>query len=391
MCGIAGFCNISQNYFNEREKWSKILIDMNDAIKKRGPDDNGIYISKQVALAHSRLAIIDVQTGAQPMYRNVGGKNYAIVYNGEVYNADEIRNDLSEKGFDFSTKSDTEVVLCAFIEYGADCVNKFNGIFAFAIWDEAEQRLFLFRDRMGIKPLFYSIKNGTLIFGSEIKALLKYPEITAEIDKDGINQVFSIGPAKIPGKGVFKNISEVLPGHYCRFDKDGMHLNRYWELESKPHEDTYEQTVEKVRYLLEDSVKRQMISDVPICTFLSGGLDSSIVSAICAGELKKQGKQLNTFSFDFVDNAKYYKYNSFQPSQDRPYVDKMLDSLQSNHIYLECDNTMLADLLYRAVDARDLPGMADVDASLLYFCSEVAKYNKVTLTGECADEYLQTC
>lgn len=391
MCGISGFCNLSQNYFSAQDKWSKILNSMSEALKRRGPDDNGIYISNKVCVAHNRLAIIDPENGAQPLYRSVNGNNYILVYNGEVYNADEIRKELCEKGWKFQSSSDSEVVLIAFIEYGIDCVKKFNGIFAFAVWDESREQMFLVRDRLGIKPLFYTIKDDTLVFGSELKVLFKYPGITPKIDKNGLNEIFALGPAKTYGCGVFKDIHEVLPANFCLFDNNGFKQCEYWHLESKPHEDTYEQTVEKVSYLVKDAIKGQMVSDVPICTLLSGGLDSSIVSSVCSSELGKLAKQLTTFSFDFVDNDKYYKSNSFQPSQDRPYVDIMLDYIKSNHIYLECDMTELADALYTAVDAKDLPGMADVDSSLLYFCSKVAKYCKVTLTGECADEYELTC
>ncbi len=167
---------------------------------------------------------------------------------------------------------------------------------------------------------------------------------------------------------------------------DGLKQSVYWKLKSKSHKDSFEETVDKTSYLIYDSIKRQMISDIPICTFLSGGVDSSIVTSICATELQKQGKKLNTFSFDFVGNNINFKSNDFQPSQDRPWVEKMTKFSKTNHIYLECQNDELIKNLYSAVDAKDLPCMADVESSLLYFCSKVVKHNKVTLTGECADE-----
>ena len=181
-------------------------------------------------------------------------------------------------------------------------------------------------------------------------------------------------------------MQEVLPGHYIEFSREKMNMKPYWELVSKPHTDSWEETVDKTEYLVTDAIKLQMLSDVPICTFLSGGVDSSFVTAICAEELKKQGKMLDTYSFDFKDNDKNFKANAFQPSQDRPWVDKMKDFSETNHHYLECTNQDLYDYLFEAVDARDLPCMADVESSMLYFCGKVAKHNKVTLTGECADE-----
>lgn len=187
--------------------------------------------------------------------------------------------------------------------------------------------------------------------------------------------------------GVFQEISEVLPAHYLKINKDGIQNICYWQLESKAHEDDYSTTLEKVRFLVTDAIKRQMVSDTPICTFLSGGVDSSIVSAVCSKELKDMGEIPNTFSFDFVDNDKYFQSNSFQPSLDRPFVDIMADFIQSNHYYLECSKESLADLLYDSVLAHDLPAMADIDSSMLYFCSIVKDYNKVVLTGNVQTRY----
>ncbi len=386
MCGIAGFFNSGADYKSNAKYYENILNQMISVLHHRGPDENGFYLSKSFALAHARLSIIDLSTGQQPMLRIAGGYNYGIVYNGEIYNMMELKSDLINKGWQFETTSDTEIILLGFIEYGAEFVEKLNGIFAFAIMDERNQAIYLFRDRAGIKPLFYSVVDQTLVFSSEIKGIFTYPDIRPQIDIKGLNEIFSIGPAKTYGCGVFKGVDELLPGTYMRYGEGGMKLIPYWRLESKPHEDSYEMTVEKASFLVRDSITRQMVSDVPICTFLSGGVDSSIVSAVCAGELKKHGKQLDTFSFDFVSNDKYFTSNSFQPSQDRPYAEKMVRYLDSNHHFLECNNIDLADYLYTSVDARDLPAMADVDSSLLYFCSVVKQYNKVALTGECADE-----
>lgn len=386
MCGIAGFFNPYDNFLNSQDYCNNILNKMNSVQKHRGPDDEGIYISRNFGLSHVRLSVIDLISGHQPITRTHYNRRYSIVYNGELYNTKELKDDLHNKGYSFETTSDTEVILNGFIQYGTDFINKLNGIFAFAIADEEADTLYLVRDRFGIKPLFYTKSGDMTVFSSELKGIFEYPKLTPEVDINGLNEIFSIGPAKTPRNGVFKNISEVKPAHFVKCTKTGAEEISYWKLNSYEHQDTYEETVEKTSFLIYDSIKRQMVSDIPICTFLSGGVDSSIVSAICSNELKKQNKQLNTFSFDFTDNNKYFKSSTFQPSQDRPYVELMVKALDSNHQFLECDRLNLADKLYESVDAHDLPCMADVDSSMLYFCSIVRKFNKVTLTGECADE-----
>lgn len=386
LCGIAGFSNFSKNFKDEYDKWFKVLENMKGVQNHRGPDDCGITLEEHVGLSHARLSIRDLVTGHQPISRKIGHRNYILIYNGELYNTEEIKHDLITKDWRFRTTSDTEVILLGFIEYGADIISKLNGIFSFAIWDCMNETLFLVRDRLGIKPLFYTIYNDSLVFGSELKTLFQFPGIKPTLDKNGLGEIFGLGPAKTYGNGVFKDCHEVLPGHYISFNKDGLKDFEYWSLVSKPHTDSYEKTIETTSYLVTDSIKRQMVSDIPICTFLSGGIDSSIITAVCAKELQKQGGQLNTYSFDFEGNDKYFKANNFQPSRDRPYVDMLVSYLQTNHTYLECNSLDLADNLTDVVDARDLPGMGDVESSLLYFCREVSKYNKVTLTGECADE-----
>lgn len=386
MCGIAGFSCPMADYTKEPGKWHKILDNMKQALSHRGPDDEGDFLTPQVGFAHTRLSIIDLHRGHQPMTKEKQGFSYTIIYNGEIYNTAELRDHLSRMGYLFKTHTDTEVILTGYMALGTDFIKELNGIFSFAIWDDSEKRLLLCRDRLGVKPLFYTMMQDTIVFGSEIKALLPYPGFKPRVDMSGLCEVLALGPAKSCGSGIFKDVHELLPGHYMIFDEKGRKECPYWSLISAPHTDTYEETVEKTAFLIYDSVKRQMISDIPICTFLSGGVDSSLVTAICARELRKSGKQLTTYSFDFVDNDKHFKSNSFQPSRDRPYVDIMVEYVGSRHTYLECNNEDLLDKLFEAVDARDLPNMADVESSLLYFCSQVAAETKVALTGECADE-----
>ncbi len=386
MCGIGGFCSFTRDYTSHPKVHSDLLVQMHKLQSHRGPDDQGTYLSPHVGLSHARLSIIDLEGGHQPMVYSSNGRECVIVYNGELYNTKELRQDLTLHGVLFETKSDTEVILQSYLEYGADFVTRLNGIFAFALWDQNAKRLLLYRDRSGIKPLFYSLQKVQLLFASEIKGILACPEVNARLDRQGLNEIFSMGPARTNGCGVFQGIQEILPGHFAIYNPNGFQSFCYWKLESRPHEDSYETTVEKTTALIQDSIRRQMVSDVPICTFLSGGIDSSLVSAVCATELKKKGESLGTFSFDFAGNRENFKANSFQPSQDRPYVEQMAAFLHSDHHYLECTTLDQANYLKQSVDAHDLPAMADVDSSLLYFCSQVRHTHKVTLTGECADE-----
>lgn len=386
MCGIAGYSNFNIDFQEASLQWIQILNNMNKVQKHRGPDEDGISLDRHCGLGHVRLSIIDLLSGQQPMKKQIGEKKAVISYNGEIYNMKALKEELRLEGITFETTCDTEVILAGYMVYGCDFVQKLNGIFAFAIWDEKEQKLFLFRDHAGIKPLFYTLHGGSMVFSSEIKGLFCFPGVMPCIDREGLCEIFGLGPAKTYGKGVFKDVMEVLPGHFLEFQDGKVKEHCYWSLKSQPHEDTMEETIEKTHYLVTDAIKLQMLSDVPICTFLSGGVDSSFVTAICSEELRKQGKILDTYSFDFTDNHINFKANDFQPTQDKPWVDKMKEFSKTNHHYLECGNKEQYEYLFDTVDARDLPCMADVESSMLYFCKKVAENNKVALTGECADE-----
>lgn len=381
MCGIAGEINLLNG-----TKYGEYHNKMLNSLNRRGPDDNGIYKSSEAILLHSRLAVIDPKSGSQPMTAYHAGTEYTICYNGELYNTEELRQKLTRLGERFETHTDTEVVLKSYIRMGADVVKDFNGIFAFAIYNKRKKELFLARDKMGVKPLFYAERNGGLIFASELKTLLCHPLIEPEIDQSGISELIFMGPGRTPGCGIFKNVFEIMPGHLAFFDKQGFIIKQYFRLTDAPHTDNLSQTVEKVRFLVTDAIKRQLISDVPLGTFLSGGLDSSIISAVAAEQFKKEGKRLKTFSLTYKDNDKYFKSSRFQPNSDDEYIKIMADSLKSDHINVTVDTQDVANALFAAVDARDLPGMADVDSSLLLFCKEMKNHVTVALSGECADE-----
>lgn len=386
MCGIAGFCDYEYDLMEQGLDVQTIARNMGSSIKHRGPDDDGVFLSNHAIFSHVRLAVIDPEFGRQPMTRILEGAKYTIVYNGELYNAPELRQELESLGVHFETNCDTEVLLQCYMHFGENCAQKLNGIYAFAISDEAKQQCFLCRDRFGVKPLFYTQKDHTFIFSSEIKALFQFPGVSPVLNRQSLCEIFGLGPARTAGVGVFKDIYELRPGHCAILNKSGLHTSAYYKLKSYEHTQTYEETVAHVRELLEDIIKRQMMSDVPLCTFLSGGLDSSVVTALVSQNCKKIGKELSTYSFDFTGNDIYFKPTAYQPNADRPFAEEISKYLQTNHHFLECGNEVLADYLHNAVLAKDLPGMADVDASLVYFCSLVRKNHVVALCGECADE-----
>lgn len=378
MCGIAGI--ITGNY-DLREK--KPLIErVSSTLKMRGPDAKGEYVTKNTALIHRRLSVIDVERGAQPMHF---GK-YVIVYNGEIYNTDEVRNLLKTYGYEFETHCDTEVVLKAYDKWQEESVKKLNGIFAYAVYNKEEGSLFLARDRIGVKPCFYSLKKDLFAFASRIESLLCIPEIKPVVDERGLNEIFMLGPAKSIGSGIFKDIQELPPASYLTYKNGSVDVKTYWQLKAREWNENLDETVEHTKFLVKDAIERQLVSDVNLATFLSGGLDSSIISKVAADKYKNQGKILQTYSVDYVDNDIYFKKSLFQPNKDSDYIGLMADYIGSNHHNIVLENSLVAQALKPATIARGVPAFADVDSSLLLFCKEVKKDVTVCLSGECADE-----
>ncbi len=384
MCGIVGWVSYEVNLQDK----SKILKKMTDTLSRRGPDTEGYYFNPNAAFGHRRLIVVDPEGGGQPMTKRLGDHDYTIIYNGELYNTEDLRKKLLDRGYEFESYSDTEVLLTSYIEWGPDCVEELNGIFAFGILDEKEGRLFMARDRLGVKPLFYALRGNSFVFASELKALLAHPDIEAVITEEGIMEIFGLGPARSPGNGVFKGIKELPPGYCLIYNEyDGIRLREYWRLVSKPHEEDLDTTVEHTRSLVLDAVVRQLVSDVPVCTFLSGGLDSSAISSIAAKHFQENNKGvLETYSIDYVDNDVFFKPTEFQPDSDDVWVKKMCQYLGSSHNRILIDTPQLLAALEDAVGANDLPGMADVDSSLYLFCRAVKEKSTVALSGECADE-----
>ena len=382
MCGICGQISFCRNL----EEYKDYFFNMQNALLRRGPDQHGEYFSPEAVLMHRRLAVIDIERGKQPMTYAVGNETFTICYNGELYNTLEIRNRLESRGYNFFSSSDTEVVLKDYCEYREECVDLFNGIFAFGVWEHSRKRLFLARDRMGVKPLFFSMAESGLVFASEIKVLLEHPEIDAVIDINSLAEIMLLGPGRTPGCGVFKGIEELKAGECAFYNKNGLKIKKYWELKAKEHTDDFETTAETVRFLVTDSIRKQLISDVPLGTFLSGGLDSSIISSVVNETFRREGKTLHTFSVDYEDNDKFFRTSRFQPNADAEYIRLMADYLDSKHHRLVIGTDNLTDALFSAVDARDLPGMADVDSSMLLLCKSIREQVTVALSGECADE-----
>lgn len=376
MCGIAGMVGLE-------EQGTQAML---SSMTRRGPDEQGIYRGQGCTLLHARLAIIDLAGGKQPMELAWNQERFVLVYNGELYNTPQLRRELENLGHRFQGHSDTEVLLHAYAEFGEGCLEKLNGIYAFAVWEEQSRRLFLARDRIGVKPLFYLLHRGGLLLASEIKTLLSYPGVKPELDGEGAAQLLMLGPGRLPGSGVLRGIRELEPGQCGLWQEGKLRVRRYWYLRDREHRESFPETVERVRYLVADAIRGQMVSDVPIGTFLSGGLDSSIITAVCAGELARRGERLMTFSVDYEKNDRYFQPNSFQPTADGDYIRIMADAFHTDHQSTVLSAQELAQTLENATIARDLPGMADVDFSLLAFCGRIRRKVKVALSGECADE-----
>lgn len=383
MCGITGWV-----HWNEEMKHHEVTIQkMAQTLGKRGPDASNHYCDTHIALGHTRLIVVDPAGGIQPMTKTKGNNSYTIVYNGELYNTEELRNELKKRGYQFQSHSDTEVLLTSYIEWKEDCVNYLNGIYAFAVWDAACEKLYMARDRLGVKPLFYKYDGNSLLFGSELKAILAHPEVKAEIDREGLQELLGLGPSRTPGHGIFRGISELRPAHFLIFDRQGLRIQRYWNVKSEKHEHSLEETIEHIRFLIKDAVERQLVADVPVCTFLSGGLDSSAITAIASNYFNKQERgALHTYSIDYEENSAYFQKSLFQPDEDRPWIEKVVQHFGVNHHTVILSHERLAEALKDAVIAKDLPGMADIDSSLLLFSEEIKKQFTVALSGECADE-----
>ncbi len=385
MCSICGIYS-TKGFDDGGKRAEQSVIKMNKSMKMRGPDGDGTYTDCFVSLGHNRLSVIDPEGGAQPMSVSFRGREYIIVYNGEIYNAPELRERLLKLGASFKSRCDTEVVLWSYIMWKEQCPTLLNGIFAFIVYDKAERKLFACRDRLGVKPLYYTRRGDEIYFASESKALLACMAAAPKIDKVGLWQLLYLAPATVSGQDVFRDIKELNSADCAVLDENGMRKYSYWKLEAKEFKDSAKQAAEKTYELLYDAVCRQLVSDVPLCAFLSGGLDSSVITAIACRELEKRGERLDSYSFEYEGNKENFKSSLFQPEGDDKYAAQLARILCSNHTVLSAPEQEVAKYLDRATLARDYPGQADIDSSLLYYCERVRKNHTVALSGECSDE-----
>jgi len=383
LSGIAGIIDCFANIKNQQQ----VLEEMIYAMKHRGPDGYDYWISGSAAIANNNFFLLDKQNCNQPLVKIFGDSRYVLSYNGEIYNFRELRKELEGLGHNFTTESDGEVIISAYIEYKEKCLSKFHGMFAFALWDELRQILFLARDQLGAKPLFYSCDNHKIVFASEIKGLLKHPEIEASVDNTGLSEIFTLGPGFTPGVSIFTSVIELKQGHYLYFHEGQVQVNQYFKLQAEEHTDSLNTTAEKIRYLVKNSIAHQTKLNTKYCCLLSGGLDSSAIVSLIAKERQLlKDYRIDTLSLEYEDNEKYFQNSYFQPSDDKYWIDRVSRELQTRHKVLKITYQDLFDSLEDAMIARDLPGMADIDSSLLCLFSKIRGQYRVVFSGECADE-----
>ncbi|MDO5557432.1 MAG: asparagine synthase (glutamine-hydrolyzing) [Clostridia bacterium] len=375
MQGFVGFSTFQKSTFD----FTEILTSMSKKLPKSNVKKTSLFECENISLA--QVSDEEICTSY-----TINSTTYAIILNGVIYNIEELKKSIKTFS-DIHNNTDEEILLKYFIENGPDIMEKINGIFSLAIWDDSKKELFIARDHFGIKPLYFSFTNNTLVFSTKLSSLFEHPFVTPHVEKEGLCEIFGLGPAHTPGVTPFKDVEELKPAHFLLFNKNGIYIKQYWSLVSRPHEENLKQTTEKIRYLLEDAINLQLKTNKKICTFLSGGLDSSIISLYASKYLNNNSlPNLNTFSVDYLDNDKNFVKSEFQPNSDNYYIDIMKKKLNSNHETIIIDTPELANSLKDSMLARDYPGMADVDSSLLLFCKNVRPYAAVSLTGECSDE-----
>lgn len=383
MCGVDG-----EFVFNGNLSTEQPVATMNDTLSHRGPDDAGLWASDHAILGHRRLAVIDPEHGHQPMELNTAVGKVAITYNGETYNAGELRRELRARGHTFQTSTDTEVVLNGYQQWGTGVFEKIRGMFGVAIWDDRKQELIMARDPVGVKPLYYYKTPDGVVFASEPKALLTHPQIKPIVGLAGWQEMF--GASKNPGNSIWSGVQEVKPGSIVTVNGNGIKEHHYWRLQSHEHEDNFEETVARVRGHMERIVHEQLVADVPIGTLLSGGIDSSSITAFAARERAAFSQSIATYALDFIGREQ--RLNSAdlrQTGYDTPFAQEVANMWNTNHTVVELDSLQLAavGLRERIVRARDAPGgFGDHDVSHLLLFEKIGELCTVALSGENADE-----
>jgi len=386
MCGIAGFID-----WRGTSGGQAIILQMMSTLSKRGPDASGSWVGEWAVLGHTRLSIIDISGGAQPMTvasKNTG-KQLVITFNGELFNFRELRDVLASKGYSFATQSDTEVILRAYDEWGEACVERFVGMFGFGIWDEARRALFLARDPLGVKPLYcYETKHG-VVFGSEEKALLAHSDVSAELDMTSLSELFCMVPMTNPDGAIFKGMAQLRPGYTATVTQQGIAKRCYWKLEALPHQDDEQTTIARLRELFDASVQSQLVSDVPLGSMLSGGVDSSAVAALSAKLLAKEGKSLPTFAIDYQSDEASYAASHLHVDRDTPWAEKVVKHIGSKHSTHYVSVQDLLDAQQTTLAAWGRPSYSPVNVSLHLLFKHIRESGVTTvLGGEGADEAL---
>lgn len=381
MCGITGWVS----YHRDATTLAPVLDAMTATLARRGPDASGSWLAAPAAFGHRRLSVLDLEGGVQPM---VAG-DVVLNYSGEVYNHHELRVELRRRGHEFHTHSDTEVVLRAYQEWGVELATRLHGMFAFAVWDGLRQQLVLVRDRLGVKPLYWARIDGGLAFASEPKALFAHPELTPRVDSDGLREAYSL--LFSTGATLWHGVREVEPGGIVVLNRGGITETRYWQLEARPHPDDRDATIDRVRELVDHAARTQLEADVPLCTLLSGGLDSSVLTAITADELRheRDGERLRSYAVDYSDQAAWFVGDVLRTGHDTPFAVEAGTFIGTDHSTVVLDPMALLDPANRAavVIARDSPiGVGDMDTSLYLLFGEIRKHSTVALSGEAADE-----
>lgn len=382
MCGITGWVDFGRDLRGERAA----IEAMTATMTPRGPDAGGVWCSAHAAIGHRRLAVIDLACGEQPM-RAPGEDDVVLTFSGEIYNFTELRQELTAHGHSFRTRSDTEVLLRSYLQWGHDCVLHLNGMFAFGLWDGRRQELLLARDRLGVKPLYYAARPDGVLFGSEPKAVLAHPEFRAEVDAEGLAELFSQVGTKAPGHGIYRGLAELRPGTIAVAGRGGIRVSTYWSLRAAPHTDSLADTASQVRELLADTVRRQTVADVPLCSLLSGGLDSSVVSALAADSLGRRDRaKLATFSVDFEGSADVFQPDQLRPSHDEPYARAAAEYIGARHSTVVLSAQDLVEAQWAPLAAHDLPTMGDMWGSAYLLFRQIRQQSTVALSGESADE-----
>jgi asparagine synthase (glutamine-hydrolysing) len=374
MCGIVGIYDSASSLHSPENLLRRMLA----RIQYRGPDESGIYINNHVALGSVRLSIIDIQSGQQPLSSSDG--KYWIVFNGEIFNYIELKADLKRLGYFFRTESDTEVLLNAYLEYGSDCLNRFNGQFVFAIWNNEKKELFIARDRVGIRPLFYTQTQNTFVFGSEIKTLFEHPDVKPEIDPVSMSQIFTFWSTITP-RTVFKRIFELPPGHFMKISQRQTVIQSFWSLNFPVDKEAYfkgsiDDAAAELEKLLADAVRIRLRADVQVAAYLSGGLDSSATTAL----IKKVAPEtLQTFSIGFEDGE----------FDETPYQQEVSKYLGTRHTAFTCTSQDIGNYFPQVVWHSETPILRTAPVPMFCLSKKVRENNiKVVITGEGADEML---